>query len=372
MGLGGFLKIAIVTRSLTNVMGGMERQLLSIATGFLDRGHSVTVITLDSAPAQPFFESDPRITFESISIGNSQIKATFYERFQRQKRIFELLGIFEIDVVVAFMTGSFWFAAIPTKLRRTPIILAERNGPSIYTRTRVRKIRYLIFASMRLASAITVQFESYKKAYPFYLRKRIVSIPNRISVFGEIEKSARPEFIYLFAGRLSNQKQINELVTAFIKFHERYNDTRLEIYGNGEQASNLERLIRINFAESFITLHAPIKDISLAMSEADVLIAPSLWEGFPNSVAEALAHGVPVGGFTDCEGIRDLISNGRNGWLIERHDPVESLVDLLKTVYVFRAQLVVFSKMARNSVMQYQNEAPNEQWNRLIFTCTQK
>jgi GalNAc-alpha-(1->4)-GalNAc-alpha-(1->3)-diNAcBac-PP-undecaprenol alpha-1,4-N-acetyl-D-galactosaminyltransferase len=353
-------------------MGGMERQLLSIATGFLDRGHIVTVITLDSAPAEPFFESDPRIVYESISIGDSQIKATFQERIQRQKRIFEILDENEIDVVVAFMTGSFWFAAIPAKLRRIPIILAERNGPSIYTRTRVRKIRHLIFVSMLLANAITVQFEAYKGSYPFYLRKRIVPIPNRISVFGEKKKNSSRAFTYLFAGRLSNQKQINELVSAFIVFHRKYKDTQLEIYGKGEQASILEGLIKNNSAEGFITLHAPIKDISVAMSEADVLIAPSLWEGFPNSVAEALAHGVPAAGFTDCEGIRDLISNGRNGWLIKRDKPVESLVELLKIVYDSRAQLPIFSKLARNSVKPYQNEAPNDQWNRLIFALKQK
>ena len=365
------MNIAIVTRSLTNVMGGMERQILSIATGFLDRGHNVTVISLDFAPAKPFFQSDPRIAYEGLSIGDSKIKATVDERFLRQKKVFQLLDGLEIDVAVAFMTGSFWFTVIPAKLRRIPIILAERNGPSIYTRTKVRKIRHVIFASMLLANAITVQFESYRKSYPFYLRKKIVSIPNKIPVFGEIDKHENQNFTFLFAGRLSNQKQINELVTAFIEFHKRHRETRLEIYGTGEQESNLEQLIEINSAQSFVTMHAPIKDISLAMSEADAMIAPSLWEGFPNSVAEALAHGVPVGGFFDCEGIRDLISDGRNGWLIERKDPVESLVELLDTVHASRAQLDVFRKMARISVEQFQNERPDDQWNRIISALTQ-
>ncbi len=351
-------------------MGGMERQLLSIASGFIERGHSVTVITLDSAPAEPFFKSDPRISYKSISIGDSQIKATLLERFQRQKEVFEILGAIEIDVIVAFMTGSFWFAAIPAKLRRTPIILAERNGPSIYTRTRVRRIRHVIFASMLLANAITVQFESYKKSYPVYLRKRIVTISNRIAVFGERKRITRDAFTYLFAGRLSNQKQVNELVTAFVEFHKKYKNARLEIYGKGEQSSNLDKIIRDNSAGGFISMHAPVKDISLAMSAADVMIAPSLWEGFPNSVAEALAHGVPVGGFTDCEGIRDLISDGTNGWLIERVNPVESVVELLVTMYDSRAQLAEFSKLAQNSVKQYQNDASDEHWNNLIFTLT--
>jgi glycosyltransferase involved in cell wall biosynthesis len=353
-------------------MGGMERQLLSIATGLLDRGHSVTVVSLDFAPTKPFFESDPRIAYEVISIGDSEVKATFQERFQRQKLVFQLLNGLEIDVVVAFMTGSFWFTAIPAKLRRIPIILAERNGPSIYRRTRVKRSMHVIFASMLLANKITIQFESYKKNYPFYLRKKIVSIPNRIPVFGEIEKNTRQGHTFLFAGRLSNQKQIIELATAFIEFHKKHQDARLKIYGNGEQASNLKEVIKNNFAEGFVTMHAPNREISIVMAEADVMVAPSLWEGFPNSVAEALAHGVPVGGFSDCEGVRDLISNGRNGWLIQRIDPVKSLILLLDTIYDSRFQLDNFRKAARDSVTKYQNEGPHEQWNQLLNALVQK
>jgi glycosyltransferase involved in cell wall biosynthesis len=103
-----------------------------------------------------------------------------------------------------------------------------------------------------------------------------------------------------------------------------------------------------------------------------VIVAPSLWEGFPNSVAEALAHGVPVGGFSDCEGVRDLISNGRNGWLIQRIDPVKSLILLLDTIYDSRFQLDNFRKAARDSVTKYQNEGPHEQWNQLLNALVQK
>jgi glycosyltransferase involved in cell wall biosynthesis len=95
------------------------------------------------------------------------------------------------------------------------------------------------------------------------------------------------------------------------------------------------------------------------------MIAPSLWEGFPNSVAEALASGIPVGGFDDCEGIRDLIIDGENGWLVERTDPVESQINLLQKVYESRFEIEVYSESARKSVTGYQGEGPNEAWNQL-------
>jgi glycosyltransferase involved in cell wall biosynthesis len=96
------------------------------------------------------------------------------------------------------------------------------------------------------------------------------------------------------------------------------------------------------------------------------LIAPSLWEGFPNSVAEALAAGLPVGGFTDCEGVRDLIVSGTSGWLVHRSDPIASQVELLETIYLAREDIKRCSKEARRSVLKYQGEEPNENWNQLL------
>jgi glycosyltransferase involved in cell wall biosynthesis len=96
------------------------------------------------------------------------------------------------------------------------------------------------------------------------------------------------------------------------------------------------------------------------------LIAPSLWEGFPNSVAEALAAGLPVGGFTDCEGVRDLVMSGRSGWLVNRSDPIASQVELLETIYLARDDIERYSQKARQSVLKYQGEEPNKNWNQLL------
>ena len=360
------MKIALLTRGLSNVMGGMERQLLSIASGLLDRGHNVTIISLDQSAARPFFESDSRITFVGLSIGDSTIKASFAERIQRQKKVFNHFRHLKIDVALTFMTGSFWFSALPARLLNIPIVLAERNGPSIYTRTRARRLRPIIFVSMAFASSITVQFESYRTSYPSFLRNRIVAIPNKIPTFDLTRRKMKEPFVFLFAGRLSNQKQINELVLAFIEFNKQYNNTCLEIYGEGEQKTNIEGLISDNSAEDFIRLHPPTRNIEEAFSSANVMIAPSLWEGFPNSVAEALAAGVPVGGFTDCEGVRDLITSGSNGWLINRSNPITSQIELLETVYLSRDKVENYSAEARLSMLKYQGEEPNECWNQLL------
>ena len=102
------------------------------------------------------------------------------------------------------------------------------------------------------------------------------------------------------------------------------------------------------------------------------MIAPSLWEGFPNSVAEALAASLPVGGFSDCEGVRDLITPGGNGWLIDRSDPIISQIELLEQIYLSRDELGLYSAEAKISMATYQGEEPNEQWDHLIKNLVRK
>ena len=346
-------------------MGGMERQLLSIADGYTQRGNEVCVVTLDNEAPEPYFAANNAIRFIGLDVGDPAKRATLKQRYERQVKVYKLLKENQIDLSLAFMTGSFWYSMLPSRFFRIPIILAERNGPSIYNRTSVKKFRHVIFLSMVMSSAITVQFENYRREYPFYLRRRITTIPNRIPSFSPHSQSRGLSLRYLFAGRLSNQKQILQLISAFIEFHKSHNETSLTVFGEGELLADINEIIEQANATQYIKINSPAKEIETAFTDADVMLAPSIWEGFPNSVAEALAFGLPVGGFDDCEGIRDLVVDRRNGWLIERKKEVDPCYELLRTIYLDRESINEKSKAAIESMRQYQGEESNEKWTQL-------
>jgi len=366
------LRIAIFCRSLTGVLGGMEKQLLGIAKGFLEEGHEVYVITLDNGKIKPFFEFDPRLKFLSINIGNSLIKASLTQRVKRQKRVFHLLKKNHICVAICFMTGAFWYSVLPARLLRIPVVLAERNGPSIYYKTRIRKIRWIVFLSMNLSNVITVQFDSFVKKYPIYLRKKVRVISNEIPILDNISQSKSKNLRYLFAGRFTNQKQVRELIYAFVKFHQEYPNSELTLFGEGELHKEIQLYLERGQFKNFIKIKSPTTLIASAFNDSDVLIAPSLWEGFPNIVAESLASGLPVGGFNDCEGVRDLVVNGNNGWLIERTHPIQSLVLLLKIIYADQNKLSYLSINAKASVIKFQTNESYKKWNKLIYNLAKK
>jgi colanic acid/amylovoran biosynthesis glycosyltransferase len=64
----------------------------------------------------------------------------------------------------------------------------------------------------------------------------------------------------------------------------------------------------------------PQNDVFQYMQKASVLVLPSLAEGVPNVVVEAMALGVPVIS-TKCGGVEELIENEVNGWLVPTRDP---------------------------------------------------
>lgn len=364
------MNIAIFTRILSKTMGGMEKQILSIANGLIERGHNVIIISLDQQIPDLFFDANSKIQFVPISEGNASLNAGIGERIKRQKKVFKLLREKQIDVAITFMTGAYWYSAMPIRLRGIRLILAERNSPAIYDHIRIGRMRHLIFFSMVLASKITVQFESYRDRYPFYLRRRIVEIPNQIPEYFINVIPSDIKFRFVYAGRFSHQKQILELTRAFITFHKENPETILEIYGDGELKDDLERIISSYGAEKYVTVNPAVVQIDLALMGAHALLAPSLWEGFPNSVAEALSYGVPVGGFSDCDGVRDLVNHGENGWLIKRTDREKSILKLLQTIYEDRSTLPTKSVKAKISMLKYQGEGANIQWETLLRTLT--
>ncbi len=56
-------------------------------------------------------------------------------------------------------------------------------------------------------------------------------------------------------------------------------------------------------------------------ASAQIYCLPSDFEGFPNSVLEAMAAGLPVVGFASCRGLAGVVNNGETGLLSEEATP---------------------------------------------------
>lgn len=143
-------------------------------------------------------------------------------------------------------------------------------------------------------------------------------------------------FTFLFVGRIVRDKGINELVKAFQHLHSHNLNTRLWLVGAYEDSldpiSNETRQI-IADNEGIEAVGVKRGDELLAYyAAADCFVFPSYREGFPNTVLEAGAMGLPSV-VTDINGSREIIIEGFNGVIIPPRDEqalFEAMTEMLE------------------------------------------
>ena len=118
--------------------------------------------------------------------------------------------------------------------------------------------------------------------------------------------------MFLFVGRIVGDKGINELVEAFSKLHEEYKNTELRLVGRYEKeldpvSEETQKII--DSCEGIVVVGPKYGDDLLReYANADCFVMPSYREGFPNTVLEAGAMGLPQI-VTDINGSREIISD---------------------------------------------------------------
>ena len=367
------MEVAVFTRELDEVLGGMEKQILEICSYLAKAGHHVVIYTLDEKQPKVFYEKE-HIKFRIINIktSNPKIKSTLRQKVNRQWKVFKFLKKNKPDVVISFMFGSFLYSRLPTKFLKIPLVLAERNSPDIYRLTKIRRIRYFLYMSMRLADAMTVQFPRYSGKYPAFLRNKIWVIPNAVPKTEELPSRKSQELTFLFAGRFSFQKKAVQLVDAFSEHLQTYPNSKLRIYGSGEKKCEIQNAISTRGIQNSVEIFAPEKNILNVFRTGDCICVPSIWEGFPNVLAEALSFGIPGIGFSNCDGVSDLLEDNVNGWLEFDDGNNHSLVKLLNRAAfdLSRNHLMAFN--CKNSVSKYSQNEISNMWNDLIESVASK
>jgi glycosyltransferase involved in cell wall biosynthesis len=329
------MKILFLCRSFDNMAGGIERMAAALMNEMCRRGHSVTLITWDRAGAKSFYPLDPKIEWHTLDLGSHRAKAGWKTRMLRLRKMRQLVEQTNPDIALAFQFGTFISTRLFTLGIGLPVIAAEREAPARFNHLKGKESKHLVYMGLCLAKKITIQCESYRNEYPLFLRNKIISIPNPVfaaKTFADPSGENAAQKTLLCVGRLSWQKNQAVLIRAFSKIAEQFPDWNLILAGEGEDRHSLESLISDLDLKQRISLPGAVQDTGKLYTASHLFCLPSRWEGFPNALAESLAHGLPAIGFSGCAGTRDLLRNGYNGLLAEGNDNPESLAETLSTL----------------------------------------
>ncbi|MCX5788629.1 MAG: glycosyltransferase [Elusimicrobia bacterium] len=129
-----------------------------------------------------------------------------------------------------------------------------------------------------------------------------------------------PEHVLIGAvGRLDEQKGHRFLLEAVAQLKAAHK-VKLAVVGEGPLRGELEALARSLHLEHDVVFPGELQNIPVWLSAFDIFVQPSLWEGLPNALLEAMGMGLPVIA-TKVDGVPELVQHDVNGLLVEAGQP---------------------------------------------------
>lgn len=191
----------------------------------------------------------------------------------------------------------------------------------------------------------------------------LITIPNGVDIdkFTKKKSSYLNKFLedenenkrVIFVGRLDLQKGVEYLIRSIPNVFANFPKVSFFILGNGRLEDYLKKLVKILSIENHVIFlnMIPIEEMPDFYSSAEILCLPSIHEGFPLSIVEALSIGLIIV-VSKTGGIPEVIKEDENGYLFEPKNIKELSLKLLKALNLPHSKIVQIQenniKKARN------------------------
>ena len=340
------MKIAIMIPTI--YMGGAERVAVSMANWLVNNNNAeVHLISFSNLKAKYTIDSKVKVYYKDNNGKNKNKISRFIKKIISEKKY--ALGILETvrpDVIFAMLYEPTIYARLyKRKNKNVKIIASERTNPKIKRKNMY--INLLKKIEPYLCDGYIFQTERVKEMYSKKIQNRSVVIANAVSnpYLSEINQELKKEHIITNMGRLTRQKGQDVLIKAFAKVVNEHPQYKLEIYGDGEDKSMLEKITgELNLKDKVFFMGNNPKAI-LEIAKSELFVLSSRWEGMPNALLEAMASGTACIS-TDCiAGPAEIITNNENGILV----PVDDVNELANKMIYLINNKAVREKMAEEA-----------------------
>ncbi len=341
-------KIVLAVPSLST--GGMERVTSTLLQEFAKCDHLELHLLLYGRKRDIFF-----VLPDKVKVHRPNFEFDRYPRFMATLKtvhfIRSTLTKLQPDSILNF--GERWnnlvlASCVGTGLK---ILVSDRCQPEKSLGPIHDLLRTILYPR---ANGVIAQTQHAKAVFSQKIANSKLSvIPNPITIPAQADHPTREPLI-LSVGRLIPTKHHARLIRIF---HARRNrDWKLAILGDdpydGRLRKTLQELIIEIGEQDHISLPGTIADVSHWYSKASIFAFTSSSEGFPNALAEAMAHGLPAIAYDGPAGIRDLISSEDLGFLVPMFDDKKFLetMDLLTDDRSLREKVGGSAKIAARNL----------------------
>ena len=318
------MKLVIVIHSLST--GGAERVTVNLANYWAEQGWDIVIVTMVNVD-EDFYSLHSNIRRVALQLASDStgLFSAIKHNVERIRAIRAVLSSEKPDIALGMMTTASCLLSIASVGADVPGIGSERIYPPHLQLGRawewLRRTSY-----SRLASVVAQTEKSAR-----WLREQTTAvdirvIPNPVvyplirfeplvapSMFCDVNSERH---ILLAVGRLSPQKGYSSLISVFSMLAARFSNWCLVIVGEGGDRCDLERQVIELGLEKRVFFPGAVGNIGDWYEAADLYVMTSHFEGFPNTLIEAMAHGLPVIS-VDCDtGPRDIIRHEVDGLLV--------------------------------------------------------
>jgi glycosyltransferase involved in cell wall biosynthesis len=281
----------------------------------------------------------------------------------RVKKIRLIIGIYEIPHgLIAVLVGL---------LRRKPSVLCIIGNPA-YTPVRSglrKKVTDLIINKASFVTTTGTSSKSFlvNEGVPEY---KIFILPNSIDIAYFQPNSLEKEFDIISIGRLSPEKRILDFIEIVNIIRKTIPGIKVAIGGDGPQRTEIEnRIADLNLHDT-ITMKGYIKDEELVefYNKSKLFLLCSETEGFPRTVIEAMACGIPCIS-TNVGDVSDLIQDNITGGLVHNISDLKSFAD--KSIHLLNDK-AYYDQISSNALqlvsLKCSHLAAQETWNSILKT----
>jgi glycosyltransferase involved in cell wall biosynthesis len=348
------LRILFVVDGYYPTTGGAEKQAQLLARALSDAGHSVRVVAplLDKTlPLDDRVDGVPlkRFAYPRIKLLGSAILCAYYGGWLLARRN-------EFDAIHVTMAKN--LAAVSGMLR--PFLPAtvtvkisgawEFDGGILDPKLRARPLHRLYNWCIRRADNLQCvsEFTRTMLKGAGYPDARLLMVPNAVDLSrfnprAIVARAPGARVRITYVGRLTPIKGVAVLVDAWARIGAAAN-AHLTIAGDGPEREFLTRKVREAGLSESIEFLGEISDVPAVLARTDIYVQPSLQEGLPNSVLEAMAMGLPIVA-TRVSGNEDVVVDDQNGVLVPASDPAALAAALQKLL----ADPALADRMGRRS-----------------------
>lgn len=305
--------------------GGAQRQLVTLARLLKVKGYDVCMLDYwDST----FY--DDYLNANCIPFAHELTKG----KINIIRMLTAYINRIQPDVVISYMENPSIVACLCKVIakKKFKLIVSERNTTQELTiQCRIR------FALFRLADYIVPNSHSQEHFISEHyssLCKKIKVITNVIDANKFVPAQVRPKnsvFKFVVVARVVEQKNVLRFIEAVSLLKKRGYSFRIDWYGNPFPQDYFTKCLNMRankHVEDVLYFHNPTREVVGVYQSADAFILPSIYEGFPNVLCEAMSCGLPVVASAVCDN-PNILGDECCGYLV---DPLrsESIADAME------------------------------------------